>query len=426
MYLWKGRKHQAMHTGRLRTAGASDASGVSIRALKEGRVTFSKTSGLQETDIGWAIDHALASVGRSPERSHFTRFPDPVTVPGSPASIDPALVDPDPDRLIATIESAEDAAMDTPSVDYFQAGLSSNWGMFVVVNSRGVEVWDHHAHESLIVELRCRRGTTRKVARSAVYDRQPLDRDSDVAAMTRRTARRADSATQPGTLPEARTGVILDVQATAILLAHLIPAFVGRAALEGRTAFSGRLDERVAAEAFSLWDRPQGPGGCRQQRIDDEGTPTSDLALIDQGVLANYLFDWSGALESEQPPTGHGFRGLTSRYATPPGPRAANLHIEPGDWTLDEMIEDTDEGVLVMDELMGGFTLNHTTGDFSTVAPMAFRIDGGEIAGSLVSTTVAGNLFDMLENITAIGSGSARYPAGQFVPLRLEGITCAT
>ncbi len=426
VYLWLSRSHTAMHTGRLRTAGSSDGSGASIRALDDGRVAFAKTSGLRDTDLGWVADQVLSSVQVAPDRSHFTGFPEPAGKHKPPAKLHEELTQPDPDQLIVSIEEAEAAATATPSIDYFQAGLANHWGLFAVVNSQGVEVWDHHAHQSMILELRARRGDRRKIARSAVYDRAPLRVNHDLADIAGQAAARADSAIQAKHLETPVQTVILDVQAAAILLGHLKPSFVGRAALEGRTAFSDRLGERVATEGLTLVDRPHGPGGCRQQRVDDEGTPTQEIALIEDGVLSNYVFDWSGALETDRRPTGHGYRPLMGRYASSPGPRIANLHVEPGGWTLEEMIADTDEAVLVRDALMGDFTLNHTTGDFSCVAPLAFHVENGKITRPLVSTTVAGNLFDMLENITAIGSDPSRYPGGQFLAMRLEGITCAT
>ena len=76
-----------------------------------------------------------------------------------------------------------------------------------------------------------------------------------------------------------------------------------------------------------------------------------------------------------------------------------NLWIEPGEQTLDDIIADTEKGLLVT-ELMGqGF--NPVTGDYSRGAT-GLWIEHGEITHPVEEITIAGNLNDMLRGIDRI------------------------
>ena len=77
-----------------------------------------------------------------------------------------------------------------------------------------------------------------------------------------------------------------------------------------------------------------------------------------------------------------------------------NLWIEPGAHSLDEIIADTERGLLVT-ELMGmGF--NPVTGDYSRGAA-GLWIENGEIAYPVDEITIASNFNDMLQGIDRVG-----------------------
>ena len=111
-------------------------------------------------------------------------------------------------------------------------------------------------------------------------------------------------------------------------------------------------------------------------------------------------------------------RGL----AGTPGIGAGNLYLEPGALTPEEIIAAIPAGLYVT-SLMG-FGVNLVTGDYSRGAT-GLWIENGELTHAVEEVTIAGNLADMLRNVTAIGNdlvfrGSVASPT-----LRIDGMTIA-
>ena len=100
--------------------------------------------------------------------------------------------------------------------------------------------------------------------------------------------------------------------------------------------------------------------------------------------------------------------------------------IASGETTFDEMVSDIKEG-LIVDQLMGASQGNVLGGDFSGNVLLGFKIENGEIAGRIKDTMVSGNIYQLLKDITAIGS-EARW-VGSFLntpPIYLSGVSVAS
>ena len=105
-----------------------------------------------------------------------------------------------------------------------------------------------------------------------------------------------------------------------------------------------------------------------------------------------------------------------------PGIGAGNLYLVPGIQTPEAIIAEIPVGFYVT-SLMG-FGANLVTGDYSRGAS-GLWIENGELTFAVEEVTIAGNLGEMLKNITAIGNdlvfrGSVASPT-----LRVDGMTVA-
>src|SRR3546814_7805734 len=85
---------------------------------------------------------------------------------------------------------------------------------------------------------------------------------------------------------------------------------------KGTSAFSGRIGQRVAAPGVAVVD----DGSIMDRRgslsIDDEGTPTQENILIEDGILKNYMQDRLNARLMGVAPTGNGRRESRSEEHT--------------------------------------------------------------------------------------------------------------
>src|SRR5262249_29988823 len=116
--------------------------------------------------------------------------------------------------------------------------------------------------------------------------------------------------------------------------------------------------------------------------------------------------------------TGTGDRGLAGN----PGIGSGNFFLQAGTKTQQQIIGDIKNGFYVTEFL--GFGVNLVTGDFSRGAS-GLWIENGDLTYPVEEVTIAGNLKDMLNNISEIGNdlefrGSTASPT-----LRLDGMTIA-
>ena len=83
--------------------------------------------------------------------------------------------------------------------------------------------------------------------------------------------------------------------------------------------------------------------------------------------------------------------------------------------TYDDMIANVKLG-LVVESLLGAGQTNVLGGDFSANVLLGYRVENGKIVGRVKNCMIAGNVYDVLSNLAAIGSeaqwrgGSLRIP----------------
>jgi PmbA protein len=212
--------------------------------------------------------------------------------------------------------------------------------------------------------------------------------------------------------------VIFDPMVARSLLDSLAEAVNGDSIYRGASFLAGKLGEKVAGENVTVVDDGTMPGGFGTSPFDGEGVKSRRTVVIDKGVLKSYLLNTYTAKKLNMKTTGNASRGL----AGTPGIGVGNFYLEAGERKPEQIIGDVKEGLYVTEFL--GFGVNLVTGDFSRGAS-GMWISGGQLAFPVEEITVAGNLKDMLNNVSEIGSdlefrGSVASPT-----LRIDGLTVA-
>jgi len=182
------------------------------------------------------------------------------------------------------------------------------------------------------------------------------------------------------------------------LIPSLMAAFNGKIVLEGASPLGNRLGQPVFDKKLWLWDDPTIAYRPASRPCDDEGVPSQRTPLIEQGTVANFLYDLQTAALAHARSTGNG-----SRNGGLPTPLPSTLVIAPGKTTFDEMVSDIKEG-LIIEQLMGAEQGNILGGDFSGNVLLGFKVENGRIVGRVKDTMVSGNIYQVLKQITAIGS----------------------
>lgn len=129
---------------------------------------------------------------------------------------------------------------------------------------------------------------------------------------------------------------------------------------------------------------------------DDEGTPTRNTILVQNGVLVGRLHSRETAARMGEAPTGNA-RALSFRHA--PIVRMTNTYIANGRGTREDLLRDIPLGIYACDA-QGGQTYLE---DFSFTAGYGYMIRNGQLAELVKDVVIAGNLFQTLDRIDRIG-----------------------
>ncbi|MDI6805430.1 MAG: metallopeptidase TldD-related protein [Candidatus Bathyarchaeia archaeon] len=180
---------------------------------------------------------------------------------------------------------------------------------------------------------------------------------------------------------------------------------------ENRSVYKGKLGTQVAKESVSIVDDGTLPEGIGTSKFDDEGVPKQKTSIIEKGTLTNILYDNYTAKHEKRESTGNARRlgRVTAAYANQPMISPSNLILQPNKGSLEDLISELKDGVLVKGSLIGALHSNVVTGDFSVTADNAFKIENGEVAFPLKACTVAGNLYEALNHVIAIGNDSKSF-----------------
>ncbi len=198
------------------------------------------------------------------------------------------------------------------------------------------------------------------------------------------------------------------------------------------SAFAGLMGQRVAAPGVTVVDDATIDRRRGSLTVDDEGTPTQQTVLIEDGILVGFMQDRMNARLMGMRPTGNGRR---QSYAHHPMPRMTNTVMRSGDRTRDEIVASVKRGLYAVN--FGGGQVDITNGKFVFSASEAYLIEDGKIGPAVKGATIIGNGPDALTKVVMVGDDSAMDPGigtcgkeGQGVPvgvgqptLRIDGLT---
>jgi PmbA protein len=230
----------------------------------------------------------------------------------------------------------------------------------------------------------------------------------------RRTLRRLNARR----VPTQSVPIVFAPEIARSLVGSMFEAANGDSIYRGASFWANKLGEQVASENVTVIDDGTLPGLFGTAPFDGEGLPTRRTIIVENGVLKNYLLNTYTARKLNLQSTGNASRGL----AGTPGIGAGNLFLVKGNISPQQLLGDVKSGFYVT-ELMGS-GVNMVTGDYSRGAA-GLWIENGELTFAVEEITIAGNLKEMLHNITAIADDLEFRGAVTSPTLRIDGMTIA-
>ena len=217
----------------------------------------------------------------------------------------------------------------------------------------------------------------------------------------------------PQKINSEKYSIIFEPYSVGELLAFVVAAnFNFKTFKERKSCFSNNFKNKISTEEFNLTDDPHIPEGIGTKSIDDEGTKTEKIKLIENGIFENSFSNlYDSYKEGEKESSGNAIRmGSPMGRSAEPIPISAphNLTITQGSSSQEDMIKDTKHGLLV-GRLWYTYAVNPIKGDFSCTARSGIRIiENGKIVGPGKSVRIVHNLPTLLKNISDIGNDQRR------------------
>lgn len=408
--------------GQVEQLKESGSRALGLRVFHGRRTASTTTSDLSREGIAQLVSGAMALVRVTsedpyaglPEREEFGSISGDLDLYYEDVYSLPAR------QRIEYAQRAEAAAMaaDTRIQNSGGGSFDAATGRKILVNSRGF-AGESRRSSCAISAQPIAQSADGRMQRDYWYSSQRslrlLDSPESVGAeAARRTLRKLGARK----IPTQRVPLVFAPEVASSILSAILGAVNGNAVYRSSSFLAGKLGETVGGANLTIIDDGTMVGGFGSAYFDGEGLPTRCKTVLDKGVLTSYLLNTYTARKLGTQSTGNASRGLGGS----PRISAGNFYLEPGEQSPEQIIAGVSRGFYVTDLI--GHGINVVTGDYSHGAA-GLWIENGELAYPVEEITVAGNLKEMLHNISSIGSDLIFRSSIACPTLRVEGMTIA-
>ncbi|XOJ84872.1 metalloprotease PmbA [Methylophilaceae bacterium Uisw_099_01] len=224
------------------------------------------------------------------------------------------------------------------------------------------------------------------------------------------SAQRALNRLMPKPIKTGRYPVIFESQVATSLISSIVSASSGSNQYRKSSFLLNSLDKKIASENLSINEDPYLKHGNATTYFDGEGVYVKPRVVVDKGLLKGYFLSSYSARRLKMQTTGN-------------AGGAHNLIASSSSHSFKELIKKMGRG-LVVTELMGQ-GLNMVTGDYSR-GVAGFWVEEGVIVHAVEEITIAGNMRDMLLNISNIGNDTYKNGSQYIGSVLIDEMTIAS
>jgi TldD protein len=418
----------AMDEGLVKTASQGISVGCGIRVLSGERTGYAYTDDLSsEKLLKAARTAALIASGPAKElMSGFRHTENPSLYPIAGADSDADIA-----AKLKLIERADKAARAFDSrITQVRAGINDELRRILVAASDGTFASDTQPLTRFNVFVLAKDGANTAKGTSGGGGRVGLDffedargtggTDKSPEHFAREAARTAVLQLGAVAAPAGEMEVVLGPGWPGVLLheavGHGLEADFNR---KKTSAFAGLIGQKVASEKVTVVDNGLMPNRRGSINMDDEGNPTQETVLIENGILKGYLSDKLSSRLMGVPNTGSGRR---ESYHHIPMPRMTNTYMLNGEDMPEDIIKSVKRGLYAVN--FGGGQVDITNGKFVFSASEAYLIEDGKVTRPVKGATLIGNGPEALKYVSMVGNDLALDEgigtcgkAGQSVPV---------
>lgn len=359
------------------------SSSIQIRAVVDGRAGWASTNGTSESALKETAARAIAQARFAPKRDIPVTLPEPATYRPPKGAFDDATASTPPSLRAGAASTIFEKAS---GVGAWAAGyVSSMRDGVAIANTNGVRAT--FSSTAAEVNVKC-------VAPAASGYAEALSHriaDIDVRAVADRAAGKARDGATLSSPDVGEWAVVVEPAALGELMVYVLAHFSAERVHAGASFLSEGLDRPYAGENVTLVDDYAHPlhAGCP---FDGEGTPTSRVTLLENGIGKDFVTDTEWAARMSRRNTGHYIPGGSD------GPYVRNPVLMPGTRSRDELIASTKRGMLIT-----RFWYIRTVDHRKTIVTGmtrdgTFLIRDGKLAGGLRNVRFNVNILELLRS----------------------------
>lgn len=193
--------------------------------------------------------------------------------------------------------------------------------------------------------------------------------------------------------PKKRRGghykMVVDTSVATKLISPVITALNAASIQQKMSFLDGTIGQQIFPEGMTLMDMARTPGKNGSRLYDTEGVATKDAPIIENGVVKQYFVNTYMAAKMGIEPT---IEDISRPCLLPFGEKELSLK---------DLLELSGSGILVTG--FNGGNCNPVTGDFS-FGIEGFAFSRGKITHPVHEMLITGNILELWNNLTAVGS----------------------
>jgi TldD protein len=233
----------------------------------------------------------------------------------------------------------------------------------------------------------------------------------DLAGEAPRVAEQAAALVRADECPGTVTTVVLDGDQVALQVHESVghptelDRVYGTEAAYAGTSFVKPRDLgslRYGSELMNVTADPTTPNGLGTFAFDDEGVAAAAVPIVEAGLLTGFLTSRETAARIG---AGNGGSMRADGWNRMPLVRMTNLHLEPGEGSLDDLIADVDDGIFM--ETNRSWSIDDKRLNFQFGTQVAWEIKRGRLGRMLRDATYTGITPEFWGRLDAVAGADA-------------------
>ena len=401
--------------GRIEKLQQSISKGLGLRIFKNNATALTFTTDFADKSVQSLVRETMEIVKVSNADEYNGLAPKEFlgTYDGRLMIFDESLSRLSPERKVEMAREVEDAgrAFDKRVTNSEGSSWSDTTREVTLANSDGFVGQYRTTIASLSVSLLAEQGGVKQTDYWYTFNRF-INRLDSPKAVGEEAARRVTAKLGARKVKTQKVPVVVDPMVSRRLVSMVFGAASGRSVYRKSSFLVDKVGQEIASPLITIVDDATITDGPSSRPFDAEGVRSSQVTVVEKGVLKSYVCDAYSARRLKLKPTGNASRS----YQSMPSVGSTNLFMKAGASSPKEMAKSVKDGLYLTE--MFGHGMNGVTGDISQGAA-GFWIENGEITYPVQEITLAGNALTLLKNVTMVGSDLSFRLGGTAAPTLL-------